>query len=138
MQAETIINRYQTVQLTTSTPGETLIALYDGLFRYLLVARHGISDTRNRVRTSEAMSRAHAIVSELLLALDHKQAPELCQNLTNVYDFCLQRLLHANIRRDAAALDEVMRVLTPLREAFTIAVKQVAAEKSAQQGSLSP
>ena len=38
MQADAI-SRYKQVVVSTSTPGELLIALYNGLFRYLRQAR---------------------------------------------------------------------------------------------------
>ena len=75
------------------------------------------------------MSKAHAIISELLASLAPEHAPELCQNLARVYDFCLTRITHANRHNDPQAIEEVMRVMTPIREAFTIAVRS-----TAQQG----
>ena len=128
MQAESIVSRYQTVQITTSSPGETLIALYDGLFRFLNLARFGLANREHRARAGEAISKSHAIISEFLVALDPSHAPELCQNLSNIYNFCLERLIEANLKNDPAMIDEVIRVLSPLREGFTAAVKQVAAE----------
>jgi flagellar protein FliS len=115
--------RYQQVQLRTSNPGEILIALFDGLFKFLLLAKHHMAAGR-RGPTGEAISRAFAIVSELYCSLDHSKAPELCSNLSSLYDFALDRLTKANLKRDPAHLDEVIRVLTPIREAFTTVVKQ--------------
>ncbi len=132
MQAESIVSRYQTVQITTSSPGETLVALYDGLFRFLNLARFGLTNKEHRARAGEAISKAHAIVSEFLVALDPSHAPELCTNLTRVYNFCLERLVEANIQNDPRMIDEVIRVLAPLREGFTAAVKQVAADNKSR------
>jgi flagellar protein FliS len=72
------------------------------------------------------MSRAHAIISELLASLAPEHAPDLCQNLSRVYDFCLTRITFANRHNEPAAIEEVMRVMTPIREAFTIAVRSLA------------
>src|SRR5882724_1539294 len=117
--------RYQSVQIRTNDPGEALVALYDGLFRFLNVARYGLRNGQ-RGRAGEALSKAHAIVSEFYLALDHKQAPELCANLAALYTFCLERLTRANIKSDANAIDEVVRVLQPVRDAFTTVVRSEA------------
>ena len=114
--------RYQSVQINTSTPGEVLLAVYDGLFKFLLRARHGF-ETGRRGEAGEAVSRAHAILSELMLALDPRHAPELCVNLTALYDFAMARLLEANRQQDASGIADVIRVLTPVREAFVIAVR---------------
>ena len=114
--------RYQAVQITTSDPGAILIALFDGLFKFLLQAQHALRSGR-RPAGSEAISRAHAILSELLVALDPRHSPQLCANLSGLYNFALSRLLYASRSGDVAAIDEVVRVLAPVREAFTTVVK---------------
>lgn len=128
------IARYQSVQITTSSPGEVLIALLDGLFKFLHVAKHCLG-SGERARAGQAMSRAHAIISELLTSLDHSQAPELCQNLASIYDFCLSRISHANRHNDSKAIEEVMRVMTPIREAFTTAVRSLPKDSAKATGS---
>ena len=49
--------------------------------------------------------------------------PELCDNLYAVYMFCLDRITFANLHNEATAIDEVLRVLAPVREAFTTVVR---------------
>lgn len=124
---ETAISRYQQVRSTTATPGELLLALYDGLFRFLNGARICI-ERGEKVRAGEFLSKSYAILSELFIALDHDKAPELCAQLEGLYSFCMDRVTHANIRKDARAVEDVLRVLTPLREAWKEAVPAAARE----------
>lgn len=121
--------RYKQVQQTTLTPGELLLALYDGLFRFLNGAKYSFSKGDN-AKAREFLGKAHAIISELYLALDHKSAPELCANLASVYDFSMARITDANRQAKAEYVDEVIRVLTPLREAWQQAVPQAVKEAS--------
>ncbi len=121
MNAATILSRYGTVQVTTSSPGQILVMLYDGLFRFLGEARTAIQ-ARDRTRAGERISRSHAILELLASTLDPAHAPELCDNLQGLYLFCMSRLVTANVKQDAAAVDEVLRVLAPLREAWREAV----------------
>ncbi len=123
------VARYKEVQQQTSTPGELLLALYDGVFRFLAGAQHSFA-TGHRAKGSELVSKSHAIISELLLALDYSQSPELCEKLASVYDFCLSRLTEANMKGDAQKVAEVIRVLTPLREAWRVAVPKAAIEQA--------
>jgi flagellar secretion chaperone FliS len=123
--------RYQAVQIRTEDPGEALIALYDGLFRFLNVARYGLRNGQ-RARAGEAISKAHAIISEFYLALDHSQAPEMCANLAALYNFSLERLTTANVKNDANPIDEVVRVLGPIRDAFTTVVRAEAAKAATE------
>lgn len=124
---EAAVARYKQVRMSTSTPGELLLALYDGLFRFLNGARLCL-EKKERARASEFISKAYAIVSELYIALDHDKAPELCAQLEGIYQFCMDRLTHANLRGDQRSVEEVIRVLTPLREAWQVAVPQAARE----------
>jgi flagellar protein FliS len=128
---EANIARYQAIKVTTSTPGDLLVALLDGLFKFLHIAKHNLGPKGDRAKAGMAMSRAHAIISELLASLAPEHAPELCQNLSRVYDFCLTRITFANRHNEPAAIDEVMRVMTPIREAFTIAVRSLAQQGAA-------
>jgi flagellar protein FliS len=125
-------DRYKQVRFNTSSPGELLLALYDGLFRFLNGAR-ACFEVKQDARAREQISKAHAIVSELLLALDHKVSPELCANLAALYDFVLFRLSEANRNRDLNAIDDAIRVLVPLREAWQLAVPAAAAETAANE-----
>lgn len=125
-------DRYKQVRFNTSSPGELLLALYDGLFRFLNGAR-ACFEAKQDGRAREQISKAHAIVSELLLALDYNASPELCANLAALYDFVLFRLSEANRHRDVNAIDDAIRVLVPLREAWQLAVPAAAAEAAANE-----
>ncbi len=119
--------RYKQVQQNTLTPGELLLALYDGLFRFLNGAKYSLSKGET-AKARELLGRAHAVVSELYVALDHKAAPDLCANLASVYDFAMARLTDANRQANEKYVDEVIRVLTPLREAWQQAVPEAIKE----------
>lgn len=121
--------RYKQVKQNTLTPGELLLALYDGLFRFLNGARHCLAHGEP-TKAREFLCKAHAIVSELYLALDHKVEPQLCANLASVYDFAMTRLTDANRLAKIECVDEVIRVLTPLREAWQEAVPEAVKEGS--------
>ncbi len=122
--------RYTQVRNTTSTPGELLLALYDGLFRFLNGAKACI-ENKQLPRARELLSKSHAIISELTIALDHEVAPELCGQLEGLYGFCIDRIQFASRKGDVTSIEEVTRVLTPLREAWTIAVPKAIQEAHA-------
>jgi flagellar secretion chaperone FliS len=130
---ETAASRYQQVRATTSTPGELLLALYDGLFRFLNGARICL-ERKERPRAGELLSKSYAIISELYIALDHSVAPELCAQLEGIYGFCMDKITFANIHGKPEAVAEVIKVLTPLREAWKVAVPQAAQEAAAARG----
>jgi flagellar protein FliS len=120
---ETTARRYQQIQATTATPGELLLALYDGLFRFLRAAKLCF-ENKQAPKAREYLSKSHAILSELYIALDYAQAPELCAQLEAIYGFCMGHVLQCNIKSDPAMIDDVLRALTPLKEAWTEAVPE--------------
>ena len=124
---ESAAARYTQVRDVTVTPGELLLALYDGLFAFLNGARMCM-DNKQLPRARELLSKAYAVVSELMIALDHSVAPELCAQLEGLYDFCLDRIVNASRKADTAPIEEVVRVLNPLREAWRIAVPKAISE----------
>jgi flagellar secretion chaperone FliS len=130
MLESTAAARYTEIRNATSTPGELLLALYDGLFRFLNGAKLCI-ENKQLPRARELISKSHAIISELTIALDHSVSPDLCAQLEGLYGFCIDRLQVASRKSDIAAIDDVRRVLTPLREAWAIAVPKAIQEAHA-------
>jgi flagellar secretion chaperone FliS len=125
---ETAAQRYSQVRMTTSTPGELLLALYDGLFRFLGQAKICLQ-AKQTARGRELLSKSYAILSELYIALDHSVYPELCANLEALYGFAMDRVTLASRKGTTEQIDDVIRVLTPLREAWQVAVPQAAREE---------
>ncbi|MFO0553054.1 MAG: flagellar export chaperone FliS [Polyangiaceae bacterium] len=125
MSTSAALNRYKTVRASTSSPGELLNMLFDGIFKFLDEAIEA-TDINDRARAGDRISRAHAILTELAASLRKDAAPELCDNLEAVYFFCMTRLVEANIHRDAARIREVERILDPIRESFRLASAEVA------------
>ncbi len=124
---QTAAAQYKKVRATTSNQGELLLALYDGLFRFLNGSRVCL-EKGEFIRALELNSKAHAILSELELALDPSLAPDLCANLSALYIFAMDRLRVASRKNDPTIVSEVIEVLTPLREAWQLAVPKAAQE----------
>ncbi|MCX6954435.1 MAG: flagellar export chaperone FliS [Verrucomicrobia bacterium] len=112
-----VLSRYGAVQASTSTPGQILVMLYDGLFRFLNEARAAMVEKR-RGRAGESIGRAHAIIDTLCSTLDPSHAPALCENLEALYLYCMQRLITANMESRPEPIDEVLHILAPLRDAW--------------------
>lgn len=109
--------KYQKVQVATCSPAQLVVMLYDGILRFATEAITAMGK-KDRARAGERIGRAHAILEELLATLDPTQSPELCENLSGLYAFCMHRLLSANIEQNPEILGEVIALVRPLREAF--------------------
>jgi flagellar protein FliS len=128
---ETAASRYTQIRDTTATPGELLLALYDGLFRFMNGARACLQNN-DLTRARELLSKAYAITSELYMALDYAASPDLCEKLEGLYGFAMDRITAASRKGDINMLEEAIRVLTPVREAWSVAVPQAHRELAAE------
>ncbi len=118
MSAAAVASRYKGVQVSTASPVQIVAMLYRGILRFVGEARSAM-ESDDRARAGERIGKALAIVDELAATLDPSQAPELADNLVALYGFCKRRLFEANLNRDGSALDDVVRAITPVAEAWT-------------------
>ncbi|MDP1569110.1 MAG: flagellar export chaperone FliS [Vicinamibacterales bacterium] len=119
---------YQQTHVQSRSPLELVVMLYDGALRFVNEARAAL-DRQDLVAKREALSRALAIVAELQNTLNMRDGGDVATQLDALYTYVNTRLLEANMQSNGAALDEVVKLLTPLREAWG----QIATEPEAQQ-----
>jgi flagellar protein FliS len=91
--------------------------LYQGALRFLERAEAQSVDPAS-AQYLYLLARSEAIVAELRLALDPKHAPQIAENLEQLYLFCEERLRDAGIQKSKAALPEVRKVLSDLLDAW--------------------
>jgi flagellar secretion chaperone FliS len=120
---------YSRVGVETSvvdaSPHKLVALLFDGLFESIARAKAALSAGAVQVKGAE-IGRAVRIVDEGLRAsLDLRSGGTLASDLQALYDYVTVRLTQANLRNDAAALDECAALLQPLREAWTSIAPQV-------------
>ncbi|WP_449242257.1 flagellar export chaperone FliS [Desulfovibrio sp.] len=108
---------YLATQVTTTTQGDLLLMLYDAAIKFLKQAKVKIAE-RNYADKGILISRALDIISELAESLNKEKGGDVAKNLSNLYFFCSTRLLKANLKMDAALIDEVIGILSGIRSAF--------------------
>ena len=92
--------------------------LFDGLIDSLSAAEGQIE--RNEIEAkAESISRAIRIVLGLQGSLDIEKGGEIAANLGDLYDYCNRRLMHANLKNDLEAVQEVKRLISEIREAWS-------------------
>ena len=101
--------------------------LFNGFVESVTLAR-GAMRNRQIEAKGKAIGRAARIVEEGLKAgLDMEAGGKLAEDLSALYAYVAVRLTYANLRNDEAALDECMRLINPLREAWISIGPQVEA-----------
>ena len=79
-------NAYRENAIMTASPEQLVVMLYDGAGRFLRQAEGSMLDG-SWLQASEKLSRAEAIIDELLATLD-MDAGEVADRLQSIYVFC--------------------------------------------------
>jgi flagellar protein FliS len=108
---------YLESRIGSADPIELVRLLYQGATASVRDARTHLAAGDIAAR-SEAIAKAHAILTELATSLDHQQGGELSQRLARLYDYMQRRLMEANFRQIDEPLAEALGLLATLAEAW--------------------
>ena len=108
---------YQQNDILTLSPVAIIERLYQAMERSLYAAKDAVEKRQPAIK-GEKLGHALAIIGELQASLDMNKGGEIAQNLYDLYTFSTARLLMANVRDDVAIIDEVIRTMKPLSEAW--------------------
>jgi len=114
--------QYQRAQVETSTPGQLVVLLYEGCLRFTQRGRTAL-EGQDFEASRASFLRAQDIVAELMGGLN-MDAGEIAANLLRLYEYMYQRLVVANVKRDATAAREVEDMVRSLLPAWEEAVKK--------------
>lgn len=125
-------NAYKTVGLETSVTGanphQLVSLLFDALQQSLVSAKIAIQNGDISAK-GRSISRAVRILEEGLKAsLDADRGGDLAVNLRSLYDYCILKTTEANLRNDAAMVDEVIRLIHPVSDSWDQIRGQVAVQ----------
>jgi flagellar protein FliS len=116
---------YREASIMTASPEQLVVMLYDGAGRFLKQAEGSMVEG-SWLQAGEKLSRAEAIIDELLATLD-MDAGEIAERLQAIYIFCKTRLIEARIERDPVRVEQVARLLSELRSAWATVKSPAAA-----------
>lgn len=108
---------YQQTNVQASSPLELVVLLYDGALKFMTRARDAMA-RRDMVAKRDALSRSMAIVGELHATLNMHEGGEIAVSLDALYSYVNARLLDANMKGDPAAIDESIKLISQLRDAW--------------------
>ncbi|MCK9486269.1 MAG: flagellar export chaperone FliS [Dehalococcoidia bacterium] len=124
---------YRRMQTATATPGELISLLYDALVRNLSRAETGL-EARDLEQAHAALLKAQDIVLELISSLDtgaEGDPGQMARQIAPLYEYMYHRLLDASLHKDVEPVAEVRRLVQPVRDAWRLALEQVAAQAAA-------
>ncbi len=112
---------YRQVTANTASPGQIVVMLYDGAISFLEKALLGFSyddPLEFNSTISNNVLRAQAILSELNASLDMERGGEISVTLRSLYQYLDGRLMRSNLDKTSEGIEESIRHLTVLRDAW--------------------
>jgi flagellar protein FliS len=91
------------------------------LFQELLgniASAKGEIEQGNIAKKGERISKAITIISVLEGSIDFENGGEISNNLAALYSYSAEKLLEANINSDTAILDDVIKILLPIKNSW--------------------
>ena len=113
--------QYRRTQVETATPGQLVVLMYEGCIRFTQRGRMAL-EAQDFDASRTSLLRAQDILAELMSGLN-MEIGDIAGNLLRLYEYMYQRLVAANIKRDAAAALEVEGLLRSLLPAWQEAVR---------------
>jgi len=122
---------YRQIATQTASPGHLVLMLFDGALRNLERALPGFAladPGESNMTIHNHIQRARDIIRELNYALNMEEGGQCAATLRQLYDYFDRRLMESNLRKNRRGVDEVIRHLTVLREAWASMLRNEGAE----------
>jgi flagellar protein FliS len=115
--------KYQENKIEGSSQGEMIILLYEGCIKFMneaiiFIEEKKIQEAHNKI------IKAQRIINELMITLDFEVGGEIAQNLYNLYDFIMNELIKANIKKEPEGLLNSIEVMDELLDAWRVVIKE--------------
>lgn len=124
--------QYLQKKAETASPMELIIMLYEGGIKFLNQAKM-YHDQKELEKKCEALINAQEVIRELKNSLD-MSITEISPRLASLYTYMLKRLVEANVDKKVEYIDEVIKMMSELRDVWVVVNRQ---ESSNQQNTAS-
>jgi flagellar protein FliS len=106
------------VAVETASPHRLILMLFDGAIAAVNIAKIEMNAGETTKKGASISKAIDLVMNGLHASLDMNEGGELAERLAALYDYMARRLLFANIKNSIAALDEVLTLLSDLRDAW--------------------
>ncbi|MCP1160492.1 flagellar export chaperone FliS [Bacillus infantis] len=124
---------YQQNSVTTASPGELTLMLYNGCLKFINQAKKAIADKNVEAKNTN-IQKAQNIIRELMVTLNMDL--EVSQNMMSLYDYMNRQLIEANLKSDIAILDEVEGLVTEFRDTWKEVIQVNRQKQFSQAGQI--
>jgi flagellar secretion chaperone FliS len=106
---------YKQNSVSTASPGELTLMLYNGCLKFLNKAKQSMRENNIQERNTN-LQKAQRIIQELMMTLN--QEYEIAKQMMVMYEYMNRRLIEANIKNDISIVEEVEGFVTEFRDTW--------------------
>jgi len=114
---------YKQMSITTASPTQILIMLYEGAIQNIKKAIIAI-EQKNLADKGKYIGKTHDIINELTVSLNHEVGGQVAKDLERLYNFMVSQLFKANVENTHEPLIAVQKNLETLLDGWKGAVAQ--------------
>ncbi|THE12354.1 flagellar export chaperone FliS [Bacillus timonensis] len=124
---------YQANSVTTASPGELTLMLYNGCLKFIKLGRKAIEENNIQDKNTN-LQKAQNIIREFMVTLN--MDVEVSKNMMAMYDYMNRRLMEANLNNDLGILEEVEGLVTEFRDTWKEVIQVNRQRQHAQGGQI--
>ncbi|MEC1178864.1 flagellar export chaperone FliS [Metasolibacillus meyeri] len=113
-------NAYKQNSVTTASPGDLTLMLYNGCLKFLIKSKRAIEE-KNFEEKNTNILKAQAIIAELMSTLN--MDIEISKQILPLYEYMNRRLVEANTKNDVEIVEEVEGLMTEFRDTWKEVLK---------------
>ncbi|MDD6070254.1 MAG: flagellar export chaperone FliS [Clostridiales bacterium] len=111
---------YGTNKVTTATPAELTLMLYEGAIKFCNIAQMAM-EKKDYEKANLNIQKARNIIVELQTTLNFDYP--VAKDFDVIYSFIFERMTAANVSKDPAIVDEILIQLRELRDIWRQVMK---------------
>ncbi|GAA0782667.1 flagellar export chaperone FliS [Hathewaya limosa] len=116
-------NVYKNNSVNYASKEQLLLMLLDGAVKFSKMAKQGILD-KDIMKAHTNIVKTEDIFIELMATLDLNLGGEWAKNVYNIYQFIVDNLAKANMKKDIKILDETIILIEDIRNTWNEAYKR--------------
>ena len=114
-------NAYAKNKILTASPAELTLMLYEGAIKFCNIAIAAVEE-KDVEKAHNNIMKVQNIIGEFLSTLDHKYP--VAKDFENVYNYLMDRLMEANMKKDKDILEEILEHLRTMRDTWKEIMEQ--------------
>lgn len=107
--------KYKQQSVMTMTQGEMLLKLLDEVIKQLTYGVMCI-EKKDFFNSNKSFQKSQRIINHLRATLNFKY--DISNNLDTLYEFFNSKIVKANVSKDIQPIDEILPMITELRDSF--------------------